>query len=99
MVSETAALEKHWHLGLANLTQQGEVLGVAGANLHDVDALVEEELDVARVRDLGHDGHVELCGRRLNEKVEALLADAPDRSTGWYGACRRRRGAWLLRRP
>ena len=70
-----AALEKDRHLGLSDLLEQGEVLGVARADLHDLDAVVEEGLDVARVHDLGHDGHPEL-GSRLHEQVEAALTHA-----------------------
>ena len=43
-----AALKQDRSLGLADLFEQREVLGVAGANLHDVDLLVQEDLHVAR---------------------------------------------------
>ena len=69
------ALEQDRSLGLADLLEQGEVLGVAGADLHDVDLLVKEDLHVAWIHDLGDDRHVEL-GRRLAQQVEAGGAHA-----------------------
>ena len=65
-----AALEQDRGLRLADLLEQGEVLGVAGADLHDVDLLVQEDLHVARVHDLGDDRHVELGGC-LAQQVQA----------------------------
>ena len=65
-----AALEQNWGLGLADLLEQGEVLGVAGADLHDVNLLVQEDLHVAWVHDLGDDRHVELGGC-LAQQVQA----------------------------
>ena len=65
-----AALEQNRGLGLADLLEQGEVLGVAGADLHDVNLLVKEDLHVAWVHDLGDDRHVELGGC-LAQQVQA----------------------------
>ena len=59
----------------ADLLEQVEVLGVARADLHDVDTAIDKELHVARVHDLGDHGHVELCGG-LQQKVEAALTHA-----------------------
>ena len=70
-----AALKQDRSLGLADLFEQREVLGVAGTDLHDVDLLVQEDLHVARVHDLGDDRHVEL-GRRLAQQVQAGGAHA-----------------------
>ena len=70
-----AALKQDRSLGLADLFEQREVLGVAGTDLHDVDLLVQEDLHVARVHDLGDDRHVEL-GRRLAQQVQTGGAHA-----------------------
>ena len=64
-----------YSIGLADLPEQREVLGVAGADLDDVDLVVDEGLDVARIHELGDDGHAELLAR-LAEQVEARLAHA-----------------------
>ena len=54
-----AALEQHRLLRLADFLEQVEVLHVAGADLEHVGVLLDE-LDLARVHDLGDDRHVEL---------------------------------------
>ena len=90
-----AALEQDRGLGLADLLEQGEVLGVAGADLHDVDLLVQEDLHVAWVHDLGDDRHVEL-GRRLAQQVEAGGAHAlvgVGGGAGLVGTAAQHRGA------
>ena len=56
-----AALEKHGCRGLPDLLEEVEVLCVAGADLHDVNLAVDEDLHVAGVHDLGHDRHVKFC--------------------------------------
>ena len=70
-----AALEKHGLAGAADLLEQVEVLGVARADLPQVDVVLEEERHLAHVHDLGHDGHPELRAR-LAEQVQARLAHA-----------------------
>jgi len=70
-----AALQEDWRLSLANLLEQREVLGIPRADLHDVDLLVEEDLDVTCVHDFGNDRHAEL-GARLAEEVEAFYPHA-----------------------
>lgn len=54
---------------------RGKFWGVAGADLHDVNLLVQEDLHVAWVHDFGDDRHVELGGR-LAQQVEAGGAHA-----------------------
>ena len=90
-----AALKQNWGLRLADLLEQGEVLSVASADLHDVDLLIKEDLYVARVHDLGDDRHVEL-GRCLAQQVEAGGAHAlvgVRGGAGLVGAAAQHRGA------
>ena len=70
-----ASLEQDGRARLADLLEEVEVLRVAGADLHDVDSAVHEELHVADVHDLGDDGHAGL-GFCLEQQVEAALAHA-----------------------
>ena len=73
--SGDAAFEQHGRGGLADFLEQVEVLRVAGADLHDVDAALHEQLDVAHVHDLGDDGHTR-GGLGLDEQVQPALAHA-----------------------
>ena len=70
-----AALEKHGLAGAADLLEQVEVLGVARADLPQVDVVLEEERHLAHVHDLGHDGHPKL-GACLTKQVKPRLAHA-----------------------
>ena len=78
------ALEQDRHPGPAALLEQVEVLHVAGADLEDVGVALDQ-LDLARVHDLGDDRHAEpLAGGP--EDLEPVLARVPGSCTGWSAA-------------
>ena len=70
-----AALEQHRTLHAAQLGEQREVLHVARADLQHVGVL-GDEVDVARVHHLGHDGQPRL-GAHLGEQLAAPRVPSP----------------------
>ena len=66
---------------LADLLEQGEVLHVAGADLEDVGVL-GDQLDVARVHDLGDDGQARGLARASASSLQPLLPEPLERVRG-----------------
>ena len=69
-----AALEQDGFLAGADLAEERVVLGVAGADLQDV-GVIDDELDLAGIQDLGNDGQAGgFAG--LGQELEARFAHA-----------------------
>jgi hypothetical protein len=81
------AFKQDGRSGSTYFLEQAEVLRVAGADLHDVDTAIDEQLDVAHVHDLGHDGHARFR-LGLEQKIESALSHALVRVRGGTGLIR-----------